>query len=1463
MSELESATTVVDVNEARNGDAKGSDSTVKIEVQSLESSKESTYHSSVRIGDKHHTLNVCNVSFTSTKVTRDLIARIRETVKPYWNLGYFFPSLRHHKIKDFRAKLYNVNFSADGGRVYGFLGNADERRIFVDLITGRKKSGIVNGDISLSGNGLVIEDDFYGNVGFVPGKSLYIPGLTYVEMIRYAAKLSIKNYTGESSGFDDFVEQRVVDILDIMDLTICKDRKIADNPVIRGPLGCDFRRLGIAIEIVHLPPVIVVDDPALSLDPTLSIQIFQCLGKLATRGHIVICSMDKPVLQEFKLLDSIILLSGGISIFAASRKSIVPYFCDRTVGYVLEKKEEIVQFLLDISSGIERPNTQRTPEIPSFMQERFETSKYFTQPRIKSDANQAATSLSKKDTAFSEKNLSYCGYRRGHGLVSNKMYRTYIIIQRALHAKIKDTENLLKQVQAAIVVSMALGYLQFGNCHIGEYATSLLTVPYADSTNTQACLMFSTLFVFAMGVVTVHVSCKKVQMFRYEQASGTCGVLAFAAATAISEGPFIMFFGFVFSTIFYFMVGMQSGSGWDSFAFTYWSQVMVLTAVMGISFIYLCCAALRKENAIREFYSAALIILVFFSGFPFQIPLMYPFLITLSKLTPVRWIYQALIVWKFSAYPDGYHIIDLLGYGGFDKDQIFGIQQTFIIVFNAMTFFSIIKKPNQLRRELTTDLTMRASSSSIDSDRNSEVDIIITNERLTERLTMSPMPRHDTRNSDLLSFQPVIFTRDSASVTGMITRLSTNVSQTGQENTDRGPTVLFRDVTYSVRDAKSPMGTKHVLRNVSGQFDWGKLSMIMGSAGSGKSSLIHILAGNTGAPGQISGKIYYNNVAPDASKPMWDRCALVPEHDCHLRDLTVRETLTFAMKLRVLGTKALKVVEENVKLTIVNMHLDAIADVRTKSLTAGQKKLLSIAEEMVHGPKLLLIDEPTTGVSIFGASKLLATLREMVNQDCTVVASIYQPSAEIFNLFDSLLLLSAGRVIYSGRVSTSMKFFITGPQMYSPETFPNPADFLVAIAGSRLPDHTGSIIDPLELEVVYKAGDSYQRLKTRFPSDREKEATQNPMSMTRLAANTVPPSPQGSAQSVDQLEAGNAHTGVSIESNDQDYIYAQYVMRKSRVLQSALYFRECTKYLLGLRMPTWDGVKLVIYKTCVLLHRATLALLHRHELIISSIINYVLVAVIFGVFMNDCNTTTSVGSILSFLAVGSVVMILMCVQYNYFLFNNNQVFLREHSRGLYPIWSSWLVTSIPVYFLACFNMMVLVSIVYKIVKLDTDPMFFYFFVLSWMVNQIASLAFCEIGIYASEDVLASFVSITSIAFLSFVFSGLFVKTYSLPLWLQWFPNVVPIRWNMQGQYISYFKSQVGVGELFVPFPSGYSFYDTYMALFGWGHRSRWFCLGMNVAIFLVFRVLTYMVLCMKTFFKRQGAVAPSPVITDR
>lgn len=126
-------------------------------------------------------------------------------------------------------------------------------------------------------------------------------------------------------------------------------------------------------------------------------------------------------------------------------------------------------------------------------------------------------------------------------------------------------------------------------------------------------------------------------------------------------------------------------------------------------------------------------------------------------------------------------------------------------------------------------------------------------------------------------------------------------------------------------------------------------------------------------------------------------------------------------------------------MTIREMGLQGAMNTRiggwgVKGLSGGQKRRVSICIEILTHPKLLFLDEPTSGLdsaASYYVMSRIATLEQKDGIRRTIIASIHQPSSEVFHLFNSLCLLSSGKVIYFGPASAANEVSVLAKIFYA------------------------------------------------------------------------------------------------------------------------------------------------------------------------------------------------------------------------------------------------------------------------------------------------------------------------------------------------------------------------------------------------------------------------------------------------
>ncbi|KAL1889293.1 FAD-dependent urate hydroxylase, partial [Ceratocystis pirilliformis] len=254
-------------------------------------------------------------------------------------------------------------------------------------------------------------------------------------------------------------------------------------------------------------------------------------------------------------------------------------------------------------------------------------------------------------------------------------------------------------------------------------------------------------------------------------------------------------------------------------------------------------------------------------------------------------------------------------------------------------------------------------------------------------------------------------------------RLEESDDETSKLMADHKPIALmFENISYTING-------KQILSNIQGISKPGEITAIMGASGAGKTTFLDILA-RKNKRGTVTGNLLVNGENVD--NPNYKQfIGFVDQEDTMLPTLTVHETIMNSALLRLPRSmsqlsKEQRVMEVEKQLGIYHIRDSLIGSEEGKGrgISGGEKRRVGIACELVTSPSILFLDEPTSGLDAYNAFNVvecLVTLAKTYNR--TVVFTIHQPRSNIVALFDRLILLAHGQVVYSGSFSKCQSYF--------------------------------------------------------------------------------------------------------------------------------------------------------------------------------------------------------------------------------------------------------------------------------------------------------------------------------------------------------------------------------------------------------------------------------------------------------
>ncbi len=212
-----------------------------------------------------------------------------------------------------------------------------------------------------------------------------------------------------------------------------------------------------------------------------------------------------------------------------------------------------------------------------------------------------------------------------------------------------------------------------------------------------------------------------------------------------------------------------------------------------------------------------------------------------------------------------------------------------------------------------------------------------------------------------------------------------------------------------VKNINTYYGISHILFDLSIEVEKGEVVCVLGRNGVGKTTLIRSIMGLT-VP--RSGSILFNGTSIRGQRPFeiaHRGMGFVPEDRIIFPELTVKENLEMGMKK---GSKGPWTVDRVYQMFPILKTRQAQLG---GTLSGGEQQMLTIARTLMGNPELLLLDEPTEGLSPLIVKELENQIRALKEEGMTILLS-EQNSKVTLNLSDRAYILEKGQIKWEGAV---------------------------------------------------------------------------------------------------------------------------------------------------------------------------------------------------------------------------------------------------------------------------------------------------------------------------------------------------------------------------------------------------------------------------------------------------------------
>ncbi|KAF1325605.1 Multidrug resistance protein abc superfamily, partial [Globisporangium splendens] len=765
------------------------------------------------------------------------------------------------------------------------------------------------------------------------------------------------------------------------------------DALIGGMFVWERKLLSIATEMLSNPSVLLVEEPASGLDSLSAEIVMSKLQQIARSGRTVIVTVHQPTSEVFALADSLYLLSEGTAVFCGKASEANGYFA--SLGYECPSYSSQIGYYLRLLI-IQSRETDHVGAARLAM--------------LKEEWAKREAAIAVEETAF-EAGPADDGVDAEAEISLGFFSQLYVLITRNVIRLIRYRWWFFWMVIWFLVIAVIFGLIYLN-----------LDMTQRGIQNTSGAFFYMILvLIFLMVYRTLAHLPKDLVLMSREQKGGWYYVILWFIARSLCAVPREIILPIVFFVPVYLLMDIDFG-----FKVYFYMQVMVIlvsSAAIGLG--YLIISLIRRVWLAWLIYAIVIMVFVIFCGYFVSDDDVPNGLSWISYFSPIKYGYQGLM----NLYWGRVTTIDcdlstenciartgseVLTYYSLRRRStltdgfiLFGIN----IAFRLISLFALLWIPGQFHLEVVPSqfnlsgmYCCKSSTRSLPVEDNN-VHANGTAAKLSGAANASTCGDGSAEFENNDHFIEVQTPRDQ-DVNGVhIPTYTLQWRKMWLRRTVRGANAMYSE-------------EKVVLSNMSGSARPGELLLITGTSAAESKMLLECIGGRNAS---VQGSIGMNGM-------LWTRkmkryISYVIEEDLFYETITVREHLIFQARLR-LGKSF---TEEQYMLRVDEIIEEVGLMHRRDALIGGmfvwERKLLSIATEMLSNPSVLLVEEPASGLDSLSAEIVMSKLQQIARSGRTVIVTVHQPTSEVFALADSLYLLSEGTAVFCGKASEANGYF--------------------------------------------------------------------------------------------------------------------------------------------------------------------------------------------------------------------------------------------------------------------------------------------------------------------------------------------------------------------------------------------------------------------------------------------------------